>query len=207
MSGAGGLRPGGRTARTRGAVFDATVAELAACGYDRLSIEAVAQRAGVHKTTIYRRWGTREQLVAEALQVMAERRIPIPDTGHVQADLGALARAVAAVLRSDEGAGAVRALAAGAPGSPEIARVGRQFWATRLQEVMPLIERGVARGQLPPGTDGALVITAVAAPLYHRLLVTGEVPDDSSADRAASAALAAARAGVFTPPGSAGFVA
>ena len=61
------LRPGGRTARTRAAVFAATLNELVASGYTQASIEAIAERAGVHKTTIYRRWRTKDRLIAEAL--------------------------------------------------------------------------------------------------------------------------------------------
>src|SRR5207248_10505689 len=58
----GTLRPGGRTARTRAAVFEATLAELALRGYADLSLDGVAARSGVHKTTIYRRWRSRDQL-------------------------------------------------------------------------------------------------------------------------------------------------
>ena len=64
-------RPGGRTARTRRAVLEATVAELAAHGYGALTVERVATRAGVHKTTLYRRWGGKQGLVAEAVEGFA----------------------------------------------------------------------------------------------------------------------------------------
>ncbi len=60
------------------------------------------------------------------------------------------------------------------------------------------LERAVARGQLPRGTSAAELITAVAAPLYYRLLITAEPLNEATADRAAAAALAAARSGVFT---------
>src|SRR5687768_13717083 len=60
-------RPGGRAARVRAAAIAATLAELAESGYTALSLERVAQRAGVHKTTLYRRWGSREELVLEAM--------------------------------------------------------------------------------------------------------------------------------------------
>jgi AcrR family transcriptional regulator len=199
LSGRGSVRPGGRTARTRAEVLNATIAELAERGYDQISVEGVALRAGVHKTTVYRRWGGKEQLVAEALQDAAARRIQVPDSGEVGEDLRALARAVLATLSSREGAAAVRALVAGAGGSPEVQQVVRRFWAGRLVQVGPIVERAVQRGQLPRGTSAAEVMQQVAAPLYYRLLVSGEPLTERAADVAAAVALAAARAGVLTP--------
>jgi AcrR family transcriptional regulator len=178
----GSVRPGGRTARTRAAVFDATLDELASRGWDQVSVESIAARAGVHKTTVYRRWGGKARLVAEALEAAADRRIQVPDRGEVDQDLRALARAVLAVLTSRDGAATVRALVAGAQGSPEVGRVVRRFWATRL----------------PQGTDPDDLMRYLAAPLFHRLLVTAEPLTQATADQAAAAALAAARAGVFT---------
>jgi AcrR family transcriptional regulator len=195
---AGSVRPGGRTARTRAAVLDATLSELAERGWDQASVETIASRAGVHKTTVYRRWGGKDRLVAEALEVAAERRIQVPDNGDVDQDLRALARAVVAILTSRDGAATVRALVAGAQSSPEVGRVVRRFWATRLAHVGPIVDRAVTRGQLPRGTDPDELMRYLAAPLFHRLLVTAEPLTESTADQAAAAALAAARAGVFT---------
>jgi AcrR family transcriptional regulator len=104
------VRPGGRTAQTGAAVYDATLAELVRCGYDQASVETIAARAGVHKTTIYRRWRTKDELVASALEAVADSRIEAPDTGDITADLRLLARAVRATLTSPDGAAAVRAM-------------------------------------------------------------------------------------------------
>jgi len=194
----GSARPGGRTAHTRAAVFDATLAELVSRGYDQMSVETIAARAGVHKTTIYRRWRAKDRLVAEALEATAGSRIAAPNTGDVDDDLRALARAVLAALTSRDGVATVRALVSGAQGSLEVGRIAREFWAARLTQVGPIVERAVTRGQLPRGTSAAEVITSVAAPLYYRLLITAEPLNEAAADRAVAAALAAARAGVFT---------
>jgi len=179
--------------------LDATLAELADRGYEHVSVETIALRAGVHKTTVYRRWRTKEQLVLEALRAAAERRIEIPDSGDIDHDLRALARAVLATLASRDGAAAVRALVAATQSSPQVARVVRQFWAARLAQVTPIVQRAIARGQLPEGTSAAETMKYLAAPLFHRLLVTAEPLTEAAADQAAAAALAAARAGVFTP--------
>jgi AcrR family transcriptional regulator len=197
MNETGSVRPGGRTARTRAAVLDATLAELVDRGYEGMSVETVAGRAGVHKTTVYRRWGSRERLVAEALEAAAESRIGTPNTGDVEGDLRALARAVRAMLSGREGVAAVYALVSGARVSPEVGRVARRFWATRMAHVGPIVERAVERGQLRRGTKTAEVIEHLAAPLYYRLLVRGEPPTEADADLAAAVVLAAAQAGVF----------
>src|SRR4029453_16442960 len=102
--------------------------------------------------------------------------------------------AVLAILSSRDGAATVRALVAGAQGSPEVGRVGRRFWATRLAQGGPPGGRAVARGQLPRGTHPDDLMRYLAAPLFHRLLVTAEPLTAATADQAAAAALAAARA-------------
>jgi AcrR family transcriptional regulator len=187
--------------RTRLAVFDAALAELAASGYAKCSIETIAERAGVHKTTLYRRWGSKDRLIAEALAEAATARTEISDTGDIDADIRALARAVVVTLTSRAGIATVRAIAAETPGSPELGHVMRQFWAARLAHVGPLIERAIARHQLPATTSPAELLKYVAAPLYYQVLMTDEPTTRATADRAAAAALAAARAGVLATRG------
>ncbi len=191
-------RPGGRTARNTAAVFTATVDELADRGFDEISIESIAARAGVHKTTVYRRWGSKTELVRQALAATAQSMIEVPDTGTVGEDLRLLSRAVQATLGSPRGAATTRSVLAGAAASPEIRAMMARFWDTRLAAIAAIIDRAVARGELPAGTEPAGVMHAVAAPLYYRLLVTGEPLTPEHADEAAAAALAAARAGVFS---------
>ncbi len=193
----GTARPGGRTAQNQAAVMEATLAELAERGYDQTTMESVALRAGVHKTTVYRRWRTKERLVAEALQATADVQIQVPDTGDLALDLQTLARGVRAVLTSTVGSAAVRTLVSGAQSSPEVAQVLRAFWAGRLTKVVPIVERAVADGRLPQGTDSIELMKYLAAPLFHRVLITGEPLTEADADRAAAVVLAAARAGEF----------
>lgn len=193
----GTARPGGRTARNRAAIFAATLAELAEHGYADLSVDAIAARAGVHKTTIYRRWPTRAELVAAAFMDVAEQRLDVADTGNIDRDARALARSVAAALAQPAVAAAARAtLAVSAPDIRE--QIARAFWGSREAAVGPLIEQAMQRGQLPPSTDVNAVIAAIAAPLYFRLLVANQPLTIAAADTASAAALAAARAGAFT---------
>jgi AcrR family transcriptional regulator len=193
---AGTRRPGGRTARNQNAVFAATVALLAERGYAELDMDAIAARAGVHKTTIYRRWRSKDRLVVAAFMAEAETQIEVPETGDVDRDVRTLATAVIFTLsRADAGA-AIRAMVAANP-AVERERIARQYWASRLLHVRPMVERAIERGQLPAGTDAAQVITAIAAPLFFRLLVSAEPLTQDAAHLAAAAALVAARAGLF----------
>ncbi len=195
--GPGTARPGGRTARVAEAVLAAAVAELSSRDYADISVESIAARAGVHKTTVYRRWGSKPELIRQALAGAAVSHIPVPDTGGVDEDLRALARAVQAVLSVPQGATITRALVVGGLTSPEIAGVMSQFWAGRLTAISVIVDRAVARGELPAGTDPAALMHALAAPLFYELLVTRAAITERDADRGAAAALAAARAGVF----------
>lgn len=102
---------------------------------------------------------------------MADARIPVPDTGGIEGDLRGLARAVQTVLSAPGGAEVTRGLIVGGLASPEIAEVMSQFWAGRLAAISVIVDRATERGQLPVGTDPALLMHAVAAPLYYELLV------------------------------------
>jgi len=197
MNAPGTSRPGGRTARIAAAVFAATIAELSAGGYDGFCIENVAARARVHKTTIYRRWRTKEELISQALTDTAGTMIGAPDTGGVDADLRVLARSIQATLASPEGGAITCTLLAGAAVSPEIRQLMQRFWAARGAAIAAIVDRAVRRGELPAATEPAPMMQAMAAPLYYRLLVTGEPLTEQDADLSAAAALAAARTGVF----------
>lgn len=194
-------RPGGRSARVRAAVRDATLAELTEKGYARLTVEGVAARSGVHKTTVYRHWASVRGLIADALELASGEPWPIPDTGTVQGDLRALARLVVTGF-TDPGEGPVSAaFISAAMQDADAARALHAFFAARHEQSAALVTRAVARGELPGGVDPAEVVRLAVAPLYYRLFISREPVDVAAADRAADAALAAARAGVLSPPG------
>jgi AcrR family transcriptional regulator len=172
-------RPGrrGPSPRVRAAAIAATLAELAESGYASLSLERVGRRAGVHKTTLYRRWGSREELVLEAMLERAADHISVPDTGSLRDDLLELARTAAANAASPEVAAMARAVAAESPHDSRLAAANRRFWAERLELDGVIVERAIARGEVPAGTDPRQVIEAVLGPIHLRLLLTGEPVD------------------------------
>jgi AcrR family transcriptional regulator len=170
-------RPGGRSARVRASAIAATLAELAESGYAGLSLEGVARRAGVHKTTLYRRWGSREEIVLEAMLERAGERITVPDTGSLREDLLELARTAAANAASPEVAAMARAVAAQSPHDERLAAANRRFWSERLALDAGIVERAIERGEVDPGIEPRRVIEAVLGPIHLRLLLTGERVD------------------------------
>jgi len=155
------------------------LAELAERGYASFTLERVARRAGVHKATLYRRWGTREELVLEAMLERAGERISVPDTGSLRGDLFGLARTAAANAATPEVAAMARAVAAGSPHDSRLAAASHRFWAERLAIDGVIVERAIERGEVRPGTEPGRVIEAVLGPIHLRLLLTGEPVDRS----------------------------
>jgi AcrR family transcriptional regulator len=182
----GERRPGGRSARVRDAILTATLDELARTSYDDLRIEDVAARAGVNKTTVYRRWPTKAELVAEATRERSARAVPVPDTGSFAGDLRALARSVAANIGSPAGRRLSRTMVAAALTTDEVARETPAFWEERLEAAARVVEAAVGRGEIPSTVDPNLVIETLIGPLYVRLLLTGERIDRRFADRVAA---------------------
>jgi AcrR family transcriptional regulator len=197
VEGPGTARPGGRTARTRAAVIQAVIEELTEHGYAGTTVERVAARAGIAKTTIYRRWRSLDGLLADIMAERAEQQIPVPDEGDLGSDLRALARSVVASVRHP----AIRAAFAGIVGAavqdPAARTVLSQFLAARVARMTVIIDRAALRGELPPGTDAAGVIQTVTALIYYRLFIAGEPASEDVADAAAATAAAAARAGAL----------
>ncbi|MFI9326828.1 TetR/AcrR family transcriptional regulator [Kitasatospora sp. NPDC052868] len=187
----------GRGEKVRAAVLEATLAELAEMRYAALTVDGVARRAGVHKTTVYRRWRDRDALIVDALTGQLAADIPIPDTGTVEGDLRALARGLAAWLGGPSGAAVLAVMLSEAVQAPGVAEARARIFEDRLRRAEPVVVRAVGRGELPAGVDPAEVVKALAAPLYFRVLITAEPVDDAAADRAVAAALAAARHGAF----------
>ncbi|WP_435280291.1 TetR/AcrR family transcriptional regulator [Streptomyces koelreuteriae] len=193
----GTVRPGGRTARVREAVLRAAEDALTEQGFTGLDLADVARRAGVGKTTVYRRWATVTGLVADLLLDMAEQSAPRTETGSLLGDLTANARLVQRTLTDPRQGSLFKALIAAATGDPRTAAALRRFYDIRVREWAPCVRQAVDRGEVPEGTDTHEVIRAVSAPLYYHLLISGARLDGATADRAAEAAATAARAGVY----------
>lgn len=188
----GEQRPGGRAERVRSSVLQATAELLTEVGYEQLSVEDVALRAGVHKTTIYRRWPTKGGLVADAVRLNSQQNVPIPHTGSLLEDLRQFARGIVANINSEGGSRRSKSIVAAASTSDELAAGMHSFWAERLELSATIIQRAIERGELPADADPNLIIETLIGPLWVRLLLTGEPVDDDLADRVAGLVTAGA---------------
>ncbi|WP_245702440.1 TetR/AcrR family transcriptional regulator [Streptomyces aurantiacus] len=156
----GTVRPGGRTARVRAAVLRAAGDVLAEQGFAHLDLADVARRAEVGKTTVYRRWGSVTGLVADLLGDMAEQSLPRTETGSVLGDLRANAALVRRTLADPRQGALFRAVIAAAACDERTGEALRRFYEVRVAEWVPCVEQGVARGELPAGTDPVQVAAA-----------------------------------------------
>lgn len=191
-------RPGGRTGRTRARVIEAVRAELGERGYDGLTVEGVAARAGVHRTTVYRRWRDVGGLLADVLDAAGDDDWQPPDTGSLHGDLLALNEEILTSLT--ERPPLSTALIAASFRSEEAARALRRLWEDRYARCEAAVGRAVRRGELPPGTDARGLLIAATAPLYHQIVLLGAPPDPRLPDHAARSAVLAASAGAFAAP-------
>jgi AcrR family transcriptional regulator len=172
----------------------AVIGELIDNGYAGATVERVAARAGVAKTTIYRRWRSMDGLLADLMAEHAAQQIPAPAEGSLDSDLRALARAVVASRAQPAVRAAMASMIAAAVQDHAARHVLSGFLATRTAAMTTLIDHAVQRGELPAGTDAAGVLQTVTAVIYYRLFIAGDPPSAELADRAGATA---ACAGVF----------
>jgi AcrR family transcriptional regulator len=159
-------------------VLGATLQALLTDGPDALSIHDIAQRAGVHETSIYRRWGTRSNLILDAVASETQAAIPAPDTGSVRGDLLALTRSIAAFLTTPTGGMLLRL--ALRDDLPEDRTARDLFWAERFTTGQAVLRQAQARGELRPSLDYRLTIQTLIGAICVRLLLTRE-PIDATA--------------------------
>lgn len=166
-----------RGARLRRAVLDATLARVETVGIDAVRVADIAAAAGVHETSIYRRWKTLPRLLLDALLSRMETQIPIPDTGSVRSDLLEFMTMLVRFARSPSGAALIRStVIAEADADADAAR--REFWAIRLAASEEIIRRGIERGEVAAGTDPRLTMLTLGG-LVHMYVTQfdGDIPD------------------------------
>jgi AcrR family transcriptional regulator len=182
----------------RASVLRAAGDVLAERGFAHLDLAELARRADVGKTTVYRRWGTVTAVVTDLLAEMAVESVSRADTGTLLGDLRANARLVVRTLTDARQGPLFKAVLAAATCDDDTAAAVTRFYETRIGEWASCVTDAVARGEVPVDTDAEEVIRAVSAPLYYRLLTGTGALDEAAADLAAEAAVAAAKAGVFS---------
>ncbi len=154
---------GGRSERVVQQVLVATVAELAESGYRAFRMNVVSAAAGVNKTTIYRRWPGKKQLVAAAVDWMRRfvHDVPLPDTGSLERDLTEAFRRRVTFKDRVEGQAWARLLAE--KNDPEVSAVIGDAVKERSESWYAMVTRAIARSELPDGTDARLLLGMLGA--------------------------------------------
>lgn len=165
----------GRSEDARRSILEAADDLLVEQGFARLTMEGIAERAGVAKQTIYRWWPSKVAVLLEAfIEDAADFRAPV-DTGDLAKDLRAHARGLAQFLTKSDAGAVFRALMAEAQHDEELAaRLRREHLTLQCQYDRGPLERAMARGDLPKDTDIDLAVDRLVGPIYYRVLVTGQ---------------------------------
>lgn len=166
-------RPGGRSARVRDAVHAAAI-ELLVAGETDVAIPRIAERAGVNPTSVYRRWGTRENLLLDAAITRLRERAPMPDTGTLRGDLLTWAAGVEQAMTEPDGHVLLRALVVTMPAEDR----PTEHLRAREADLRAMLDRAAARGERVPRVNE--VFDHVLAPLYVRVIFGVPVEKDSA---------------------------
>ncbi|MDQ7905007.1 TetR/AcrR family transcriptional regulator [Phytohabitans sp. ZYX-F-186] len=165
----------GRSEQARLAVLEAADDLLVEKGFAALTVEGIAQRAGVAKQTIYRWWPSKTDILLEAFLTDAAEELTPPDTGDLTRDLVTHLTAISRFLTASDAGAVFRALAAEGQHNPRLAARLRAEHLThqRARDRQPL-ERAQRRGELPAEADLDTLADRLVGPLYYRALVTGQ---------------------------------
>lgn len=180
-----------RTLRTRDAVLSAAVDLLLHGGTGAVTIEAVVQASGVARSTIYRHWPTRADVVAAAFATLMPPIPHVEDDGGLREQLYAVLEPLADQMRAEAFAALVPALLAGAARDPELAPFRDRFVQAQREPLLVVLRRGSARGELAAGADLDELVSQLVGPLFfHRVILDGSV-DAALARRVVDAVLTA----------------
>jgi AcrR family transcriptional regulator len=170
-------RPGGRSAQVRKAVLTTTLDLLSQRGYEAMTTRDIAAHAGVNEASLFRRWGTKAAIVAEALQNYSATETPTPDTGALRTDLLALLRGIIARIQTPLGK-VIDQIVVGQNTQPELEEVRRAYWRDRFKRAEAIIQRAKDRGELPEDIDAHFLVEVAIGPIVVRANATDQPLDD-----------------------------
>jgi AcrR family transcriptional regulator len=169
--------PSPRALRER-AILRAAIEELARADYGGLTFERVALRAGVNKTTVYRRWETKSDLVRAALTSVAQTFRFGPTAGSLRGDLMRIGRAIREFVVSFEGQCLMRVRLLQHP-EPELATMAKELHARSLGDIASLGKAAFERGEIQAESDMPVLVEMLSGALHTRLLMKGESVEDA----------------------------
>jgi AcrR family transcriptional regulator len=167
-----------RNVETQKSILSASYDLLLENGFGTVTVEKIAERAGVSKATIYKWWTNKAAVVMDGFLAAAAARLPVPDTGSVFNDILIHATSLARFLTSREGKIIKELIGEGQFDSGLAEAYRNRYFHPRRLEARQLMERGVQRGELRENLDLDLSIDLIYGPIFYRLLVIGENLDD-----------------------------
>jgi TetR/AcrR family transcriptional regulator, regulator of autoinduction and epiphytic fitness len=168
--------PDPRVERSRRVILEAVLDELGAVGYGALTIEGVAARAGVGKSTIYRHWSGKLELVEDAFRTL-KAPVLAPEAGTLRERVIGLLEQVACLVEQSTYSACMPALIEAAEHDPQVRDLHRRFSAERRAILIDLLRDAVEDGELPPDTDAELLGDALVGPIVLRRLMLYEPLD------------------------------
>lgn len=190
-AGRGPKRGDRRVERSRGAVLSAAFELLSESGVGGFSVDEVARRSGVAKTTIYRHWPTREALVIDACSRISSEQ-ETPDTGSLEGDLHAILANIAHLLQTANWSSVLPSIVDIAERDPEFAEIHRRIQHAHAAPLREVLDRAVSRGELTPDADRATIVATLLGPLFYRRWFSRDEIDDRFLDAVMNQAIAAA---------------
>ncbi|MFJ8039612.1 TetR/AcrR family transcriptional regulator [Kitasatospora sp. NPDC096147] len=162
--------------QVREAVHQAVIDLLSDPAGEDLNIPAIAHRAGVNHTSLYRRWGSLDALLADVVTTRLERDSPLGDTGSLRGDLLAWAGASAASIRTPQGRALVRAVILSMPSNVEARGQDErtEHFRRRMHSIEQIRRRATARGEHPPPLEQ--ILDQLVAPFYLRAIFGIDLP-------------------------------
>lgn len=176
-------RPGGRTAEVTRRVHDAVLALLIEGGLRACTFATVARRAGVERSTLYRRYGDRWAMMIDAVADFTAAETPPESLGTFRADLGALLERMAEILATPLGPAIWAVGAALRAGAAPEHRA--RFWESRFRQIQPIFGAASARGELTPDADAEEIFAFAMGAVHFRMLVIGERVDSKRVEQIA----------------------
>jgi AcrR family transcriptional regulator len=164
--------PSRRNERARQAILRSAFDLCLERGYERTTVEAIAERAGVGKQTIYRWWPSKGAVIMDALNDVVGAASDFPDTGDVVADLREQMTSVSALLASPDFGPVYRGVIGAAQSDPELAKtLAGEIIQPRVAACTRRLERAREHGEIRPDADVGVIVELLYGPIYHRLLL------------------------------------
>ena len=169
-------------------MLDAAFTVTAEVGYGGLTIDAIAERSGVHKTTIYRRWGSVDAILFDAVVSRAESAISLTYSGDARSDLISMGHSVATNLQ-DPVARAVAGAVLSRMDDGDLNQLSGRFWQERIGSASKIVRAGQRDGNIDPDLEPSTVVEEIIGPIWFRVMVLSSPVDGSYVERLVNSAI------------------